>query len=94
MKKITEQEIQDYVSEVGNFEKEHRKGSSFWCWATHQFMPSDIADLADEGVDAEHFHGVTVTLGGTWDDSWGTEWDNTTYEKVEEYQELVPEFEQ
>jgi len=26
-----------------------------------------------------------------WDDSNGTEWDSVSYEKVEEYQELVPE---
>lgn len=91
MRKITEQEIQEYVSEVGEFEKEHRKYSSFYCTATHTFDESDVKDLAEDGIDVSAFLGVMVTLHGTWDDSWGTEWDDTTYEKVEEYQELIPE---
>jgi len=91
MKKITEQEIQEYVSEVGDFDKEHRKGSSFYCTATHTFVASDIADLADDDIDAEAFFGVQVTLHGTWDDNWGCEWEEVIYEKVEAYQELVPE---
>lgn len=91
MHKITEQQIQDYVSEVGDFEKEHRKYSSFYCTATLTFAQKDIDELAEDDIDASDFLGVLVTLQGTWDDSWGTEWDETTYEKVEEYQELVPE---
>lgn len=91
MKKITKQEIQEYVAEVGEFEKEHRKYSSFYCTATHTFDAQDIKDLADDEIDASEFLGVLVTLNGTWDDSWGTEWNETTYEKLQEYQELVPE---
>lgn len=91
MKKITEKELNEYVSEVGEFEKEHRKYSSFYCWVSHTITKEDIKVLAEEGVDASDFLNVCVSRRGTWDDSWGTEWDVTTYEKVEEYQELVPE---
>lgn len=91
MKKITEKELNEYVSEVGEFEKEHRKYSSFYCWVSHTITEDDIKVLAEEGVDASDFLNVCVSRSGTWDDSWGTDWDGTTYEKVEEYQELVPE---
>lgn len=93
MRKITEQELLEYVSEVGEFSKEHRKYSSFYCTVTHTIDETDVKNLAtvDGEVDASDFLGVLITRNGTWDDSWGTEWDDTTYEKVEEYQELVPE---
>jgi len=91
MEKITEEALKDYVSEVGEFEKEHRKYSSFFCWVSHTITAQDIVDLRDEGVDASDFLNVLVTMNGTWDDSWGTEWDEITYEKVEEYEEVVPE---
>lgn len=91
MKKITEDYLLDYVSEVGEFEKEHRKYSSFYCTVTHRFTQEDIEALIEDDVDASDFLGVLITRNGTWDDSWGTEWDETTYEKLQEYQELVPE---
>lgn len=91
MKKITEQDLLEYVSDVGEFEKEHRKYSFFYCTVTHTITQEDIEALAEDEVDASDFLGVLITRNGTWDDSWGTEWDDTTYEKVEEYQELVPE---
>jgi hypothetical protein len=91
MKKITEKELNEYVSEVGEFEKEHRKYNSFYCWVNHTITEEDIKVLAEGGVDASDFLNVCVSRSGTWDDSWGTDWDVTTYEKVEEYQELVPE---
>lgn len=91
MKKITEQDLLEYVSDVGEFEKEHRKYSSFYCTVTHTITQEDIEALAEDDVDASDFLGVMITRNGTWDDSWGTEWEDTTYEKVEEYQELVPE---
>ncbi len=91
MKKITKQDIKDYVPEVGEFEKEHRKYSSFWCTASHQFKQEDIQEFAEEGIDASELLNVLVTLNGTWDESWGCEWDDITYEKVESYEELVPE---
>jgi hypothetical protein len=91
MKKITEDYLLEYVSDVGEFEKEHRKYSSFYCTVTHTINQEDIEALAEDDVDASDFLGVLITRNGTWDDSWGTEWDETTYEKVQEYQELVPE---
>lgn len=91
MQRITKQQIQDYVSEVGNFEKEHRKYSSFYCWADHTFEQKDIDKLAKYDVDASELLGVTVTLNGMWDDSWGTAWSSIHFVKHEEYQELVPE---
>ena len=91
MKKITEQDLLEYVSDVGEFEKEHRKYSSFYCTVSHTMKQEDIEALAEDDVDASDFLGVLITRNGTWDDSWGTEWDDTTYEKLQEYQELVPE---
>lgn len=91
MKKICEDVLLDYVSDVGQFEKEHRKGSSFWCTLTHTITEVDVKELAEDDVDASDFLGVLITRNGTRDDSWGSDWDDTTYEKVEEYQELVPE---
>lgn len=91
MNKITEQDLLDYVSDVGEFEKEHRKYSSFYCTVSHTIKQEDIDALAEDDVDASDFLGVLITRNGTWDDSWGTEWDDTSYEKVEECQELVPE---
>ena len=91
MNKITEEQLLEYISEVGLFEKEHRKYSSFYCWVSHTITQEDVKILAEEGVDASDFLNVCVSRNGMWDDSWGTEWDDATYEKVEEYQELVPE---
>lgn len=91
MNKITEQDLLEYVSDVGEFEKEHRKYSSFYCTITHTITQEDIEALAEDDVDASDFLGALITRNGIWDDSWGTEWNDTTYEKVEEYQELVPE---
>lgn len=91
MKKITEEYLLEYVSDVGEFEKEHRKYSSFYCTVSHQITQEDIEALAEDDVDASDFLHVLITRNGIWDDSWGTEWDETTYYKIEEYQELVPE---
>jgi hypothetical protein len=90
MKKITESELWEYVSEVGEFKKEHRKYSSFYCTAAHRLTQEDVEEFAEEGIDASDFLGVLITRYGMWDDSNG-DWDNTTYEKLQEYQELVPE---
>lgn len=91
MRKITEQEVKDHVAEEGIFEKEHRKYSSFFCWSSYTFTQEDVYMYAQEGVDASDFLNVQVTMHGTWDDNWGSDWDETIYEKVEEYQELIPE---
>ena len=91
MNKITKNELLEYVSEVGEFSKEHRKYSSFWCTVAHTINEEDVKSLAKEGIDASDFLGVMITRNGLWDDGYGTDWHETTYEKVEEYQELVPE---
>lgn len=91
MNKITKSDLLDYVSEVGVFDKEHRKYSSFYCTLTHTITQKDIDELSEEDIDARDFLNVQITRHGTWDDSWGTEWDETIYEKVEAYEELVPE---
>ena len=91
MNKITKEQLQDYVAEVGEFEKEHRKYSSFYCNATHILTQEDIDELAEDGMDATDFLNVCITLSGMWDDSNGTDWDSMDFYKVEEYQELVPE---
>lgn len=91
MNKITEQYLLEYVSDVGEFSKEHRKYSSFWCTVTHTITQTDIEELKNDDVDASDFLGVRITRNGLWDDGYGTDWHETTYEKVEEYQELVPE---
>jgi len=91
MRKITEGELLDFVSEVGLLEKEHRKYSSFYCWVSHTFTQACIDELKESGMDASDFLGVCVTMNGMWDDNNGTEWHSTEFQKVEEYQELVPE---
>lgn len=91
MNKITEDYLLEYVSDVGEFEKEHRKYSSFYCTVSHTMKQEDIEALAEDDVDASDFLGVLITRNGIWDDSNGTDWDDTTYEKLQEYQELVPE---
>lgn len=92
MNKITKEELKNYVSEVGECEKEHRKYSSFYITVTHTMKQEDIDELAKEDTDASDFLDVQVTMYGTWDESWGTEWDGLVeFVKVETYQELVPE---
>lgn len=90
MKKISEEILLEYVGEVGKFEKEHRKGSSFYCSLSHRITQDDIDELAEWG-DASAFLNVCVDRQGYWDDNWGTEWDSTTYTLVESYEEIVPE---
>lgn len=91
MRKITEQDLLDYVSDVGEFEKEHRKYSSFYCTVSQTITQTDIEELKEDDLDASDFLGVRITRNGMWSDVDGTDWDDTTYEKVEEYQEIVPE---
>ena len=89
--KISEELLLDYVGEVGEFEKEHRKYSSFYCSVSHTITQEDVDALAADGFDASTFLNVHVERQGTWDDSWGTEWDDTSYSLVESYEEIVPE---
>lgn len=92
MNKITQADLWDYVSEVGESEKEFRKYSSFYITTSHTIRQEDVDELAKEDLDASDFLNVLVSRNGMWDDSYGTEWDNEiTYQKVEEYQVLIPE---
>ena len=91
MNKITKEYLEDYVAELGEFETEHRKYSSFYATCSYTFKQADIDTLKAEDVDASDFLNVCITLNGMWDDSNGTEWDSMDFCKVEEYQELVPE---
>lgn len=91
MQIITKEQIQEYVSEVGDFEKEHYKYASFYATASHVFGQDDVDELAEDDLDASELLGVTVTLNGYWDEYNGREWEDMTFNKYEEYQELVPE---
>ena len=91
MNKITKQYLEEYVSELGKMETEHRRGSTFYANCSYTFKQADIDTLKDEEVDASDFLNVCVTLSGYYDDSNGTEWDSMDFCKVEEYEELVPE---
>lgn len=92
MEKVTKDYLLRYVGEVGDFEKEHHKYSSFYCSCVHVITQEDI-DLIknDEKMDASDFLNVEVALFGQWSDSDGTDWHSEEFQKVEEYEELVPE---
>lgn len=45
MDKITKEYLEDYVADMGEFEKEHRKYSSFYCSATYTITQTDIEEL-------------------------------------------------
>ena len=91
MNKITKDCLQEYVSDLGEFEKEHRKYGSFYASCTYTFKQADIDTLKEEDVDASDFLNVCVTLNGYWSECDGCEWDSMDFCKVEEYEELVPE---
>lgn len=90
MKKISEEILLEYVGEVGEVEKEHRKGSSFYCNVSHTITQADIDELAEWG-DASDFLNVCIDRNSMWDDNWGTDWNDTSYTLVEPYEEVVPE---
>lgn len=91
MNKITKSYLEEYVSELGDTQTEHRRGSTFYATCTHTIDQTDIEELKTEHVDASDFLNICITLNGTWSDDWGCEWDSMDFCKVEEYQELVPE---
>lgn len=92
MKKVTKDVLLDYVTDVGELEKEHRKYSTSYCSVSHTITQEDV-DCIAQGCreDASDFLGVNITRNGIWDDSYGTEWWSVEYAKMESYQELVPE---
>mgnify|MGYP003592941167 CR=1 FL=1 len=89
--KITKDYLEEYVSELGEMETEHRKGSTFYASCSYTFKQADIDTLKAEGVDASDFLNVCVSLNGIYDDWNGCEWDSMDFYKVEEYEEHVPE---
>ena len=91
MNKVTKDFLEEYVSELGEFEKEHRKYGSFYASCSYTFKQADIDTLKEEGVDASDFLDVCVILNGYWSECDGCEWNSMDFCKVEEYQELVPE---
>lgn len=92
MRKITEEQLWEYVSEVGESEKEFRKYSSFWITTSHTIRQEDVDALAEDDMDASDFLNIHVTRNGLWDDSYGCEWDSSPeYYKVEDYEEVVAE---
>lgn len=92
MRKITEEQLWEYVSEVGESEKEFRKYSSFYITTQHIIRQADIDELAKYDMDATAFLNICVSRSGTWDDSWGSEWNGgPEYYQVEDYDEVVAE---
>lgn len=92
MNKISEEQLWEYVSEVGESEKEFRKYSFSISPTQHTIRQEDIDELAEYDMDASDFLNVHVSRSGLRDDSWGTEWDSKPeYYKVEDYEEVVPE---
>lgn len=91
MNKITKSYLEDYVAELGEFETEHRKYSSFYATCSYTFKQADIDTLKAEDVDASDFLNVCVTLNGYWSECDGCDWEYMDFCKVEEYQKLVPE---
>lgn len=91
MEKITKDYLEEYISELGEFETEHRRGATFYATNTYTFKQADIDTLKEEGVDASDFLDVQVVLSGIYDDDNGSDWYSMTCSRVEEYQEFVPE---
>lgn len=89
--KITKDYLEEYVSELGEHEHEHRKGSTFYASCSYVLKQADIDTLKEEGVDASDFLNICVTLNGIYDDWNGIDWDSMDFCKVQEYEELVPE---
>ena len=91
MNKITKDYLEEYVSELGEMETEHRRGGTFYASCSYTFKQADVDTLKDKDVDASDFLNVCVTLTGIYDDYDGCDWTSMSFCKVEEYQEFVPE---
>ena len=91
MKRVSKQDIYDYISDVADIETEHRKGSTFYANASHTFGEEDIESMKDYGVDGSELIGLTVHLSGYWSEYDGCEWDMMDIRKYEDYEEFVPE---
>lgn len=92
MRKITEEEIEDYVQDVGKMEREHRRGSTFHASVAHIFTQEDVDWISEQwDADAAGFLGAQVGLHGIYNDDYGWDELDISYQKVEEHQVLVPE---
>ena len=91
MQKITKQELIEYVEEVGEMTKEHRRGSNFYANVCHEVTAEDVKILAEDDIDASFLLDHAVNLNGIWDDDYG--WDECEVEiaQIERYEEVVPE---
>lgn len=81
----------EFVADVGEMEKEHRKYGEFYAWIGYTISQEDVDWFSSKGIDAKQFLGVQVSLNGMWSDSWGCEWNDVDFSKVEYYEEFVPE---
>lgn len=91
MEKITKDYLEEYVTEMGDMQTEHRRGSTFFADCSYTITQTDIEEIKTEGVDASDFLNVCVTLSGYYDDNNGCDWNSMSFCKVEEYEEVVPE---
>ena len=91
MRKVTEDELLDLANDEGDFEKEHRKGSTFYANLSYTFTQEDIDNFAKEGIDASDFLNVTICENGVWSDDYGFDLISRDWIKQEPYQVWVPE---
>lgn len=91
MRKVTEDELIELVGDEGTFEKEHRKGSTFYAHNEYTFTQKDIDDFAEEGIDASEFLNVSVVESGIWSDDDGFDLASRDWYKNEPYEVHVPE---
>lgn len=71
-------EIASYIVNEfdGDFETEHRKGSSFYANSEKE-IDQEIVDAIKEDMDTDisEYLGKKVVVSGYWSDDWGTEWE-------------------
>lgn len=91
MKKITKQELVEYVEEVGEMTKEHRRGSNFYANVYHEVTAEDVKTLAKDDIDASFLLDHAVNLNGIWDDDYGCDRWDVEIAKIERYEETIPE---
>lgn len=91
MRKVTEDELIECASDNCTFEKEHRKGSTFYAHSEYTFKQEDIDFFAEEGIDASEFLNVSIVENGIWSDDDGFDMTSRDWYKNEPYEVHVPE---
>lgn len=92
MKKITKQELIEYVEEMGEWTKEHRRSSTFYTNVYHEVTAEDVKILAeDDNIDASFLLDHAVNLNGIWDADYGCDGWDVEIAKIERYEETIPE---